>query len=143
MENAISLQRENIIETRPLVPPNDCIMLIRRFRSMARSSSRIRSDAIDTVMGSIDSRAGSIAVRQHGHVFFVFNDFSKHVVQKVWPHAVTETLTFPGISKHTAHVSVASASAVAASASALGWSGGGGEGEGEGDCCLHKYCIVF
>ena len=100
---------------------------------MARSSSRIRSDAMDTVMGSIDSRAGSISARQHGHVFFVFNDFSKHVVQKVCPHAVTETLTFPGISKHTAHLSAASEPSV------VGWSGG--EGEGEGECWFHKYCI--
>jgi len=101
---------------------------------MARSSSRIRSDAMDTVMWSIDSRAGSISARQHGHVFFVFNDFSKHVVQNVWPHAVTETLTFPGISKHTAHLSAGSAAAVAAAtavASALGWKGG----------WFHKYCI--
>ena len=98
---------------------------------MARSSSRIRSDAMDTVIWSIDVRAGSISVRQHGHVFFVFNDFSKHVVQNVCPHAVTDTLTFPGISKHTAHLSAAS------EPSALGWSGG----EGEGECWFHKYCI--
>ena len=103
---------------------------------MARSSSRIRSDAMDTVIWSIDSRAGSISARQHGHVFFVFNDFSKHVVQKVCPHAVMETLTFPGISKHTAHLSAASDPSVAAS-SALGWIGG----EGEGECWFHKYCI--
>jgi hypothetical protein len=98
---------------------------------------------MDTVMWSIDSRAGSISARQHGHVFFVFNDFSKHVVQNVWPHAVTETLTFPGISKHTAHLSAASepASEPASASSALGWSGGEGEGEGEGECWFHKYCI--
>jgi len=104
---------------------------------MARSSSRIRSDATETVMGSIDVRAGSISARQHGHVFFVFNDFNKHVVQNVWPHAVMETLTFPGISKHTAHLSAVSEAA----SLVLGWSGG--EGEGEGECWFHKYCIEF
>ena len=139
VENAISLQRENIIENRPFVPPNDCITFIRRVKSRIRSSSRIRSDATDTVIGSIDSRAGSISWRQHGHVFLVFNDFNKHVVQNVCPHAVMETLIFLVTSKHTAHFSLFS------SGSSRQWWFVSEEADcdGDGEGWFHKYCIEF
>ena len=127
VSNAISLQRENIIENRPFVPPNDCIALIRRVRFMECSSSRMISVAADTDTGAMTERSGSISARHVGHVFFVFNDLSKHDVQKMCPHAVMDTFLVPGTSKHTAHTSTS------ASASASGWSGGVGVGEDEDD----------
>ena len=127
VSNAISLQRENIIENRPFVPPNDCIVLIRRVKFMECSSSRMISVAADTDTGAMTERSGSISARHVGHVFFVFKDLSKHDVQKMCPHSVMETFLVPGTSKHTAHTSTS------ASASASGWSGGEGEDEGEDD----------
>ena len=131
VSNAISLQRENIIENRPFVPPNDCIALIRRVKFMECSSSRMISVATDTDTGAMTERSGSISARHVGHVFFVFKDLSKHDVQKMCPHAVMETFLVPGTSKHTAHTSTS------VSALACGWSGEGeedeDEDEGDGD----------
>ena len=124
VSNAMSLQRVNIMENRPFVPPNDCIALIRRVKFMECSSSRMISVATDTDTGAMTERSGSISARHVGHVFFVFKDLSKHDVQKMCPHAVMETFLVPGTSKHTAHTSTS------VSALACGWSG---EGEGEED----------
>ena len=132
VSNAMSLQRVNIMENRPFVPPNDCIALIRRVKFIECSSSRMISVATDTDTGAMTERSGSISARHVGHVFFVFKDLSKHDVQKMCPHAVMETFLVPGTSKHTAHTSTS------VSALACGWSGEGeedeGEGEGEGEC---------
>ena len=81
------------------------------------------SVAADTDTGAMTERSGSISARHVGHVFFVFNDLSKHDVQKMCPHAVMDTFLVPGTSKHTAHTST--------SVSASGWSDDEGDDEAE------------
>ena len=85
---------------------------------MECSSLRMISVATYTYTGAMTERSGSTSARHVGHVFFVFNDLSKHDVQNMCPHAVMDTFLVPGTSKHTAH------------RSALALSGGEGEGEG-------------
>ena len=113
------------MDTRPFVPVNALMTLIRRRRSVIRSSSRMSPAAVSTDRGGTQARGGSNSARQVGHVFFCLNDDSKHDVQNVCPHAVTEMflVPVPGTSKHTAHTST--------SASASGWSGGEGEDDDE------------
>jgi hypothetical protein len=120
--NANSLQRLNIMADRPLVPVNVLMTLIRRCSSIIRSSSRMSPVAVATDTGGMQVRAGSNSARQVGHVFFCLNDDSKHDVQNLCPHFVTEMFLapVPGVSKQMAHTSAASAASAASSSASSG-----------------------
>jgi len=128
--NANSLQRENIMELRPLCPPNDWMTSILRVSFIILSSSRMSSVAAETVMGSIFKRVGSSSARHNGHRLSFARDDNKHEVQNVCPQAVIDTFTFLISCRHMGHLSGSGSGSFSCS-------------DSDGGVLVHMYCISY